>query len=1243
MFFEFGHKSIPYSAKGRDGGIDGQMINEAESWRFQYKFKSTPASVAFSSLKSDLQKEIVKLNPDVTHYVLITNVELLPSWVKQIQNLWNELTDGTVNFQIWEGAKLNTLVVANPLIRLWLNEGFTTSQLLYFRDYFFQQTKSAPLEPSSLNNHYINDENLQNKLLDFVRSDKVMFGLVGEAGLGKTRAVLEFFNNLENIESEKWVLLVLNSRNINYDGIKNALSSNLHHCILIDDGHTFDKNTIADLFAIAFRSDNKIKLILTSRAKDDLNFLIKEIYQHALITHELLPLTSSQSKELILHYLGNSRIRAYVDDLVQFSYGKPIIIVAMLNALNNGENIAGIKNSSFIKNYVSNYIREISAEISVEYNFPIAKILDVISILALTEPVNIRHEEEVNQIASVTGFKNEDIITIYNYLIEKRIVDGNSTISIKPDLYSDIILSRIIVETLSKWIKHFDTKIKNMLINLSSSINDSEVKTILLAFSKVYLDSIDVISDRFQFLDLSSTILQIGGYFPQVTKSLVLKYIKRIDTPANTFSKELIESSNKQIPANSISNIAIAEIVKHLSLLLLNRTNFDFVFDAVFEIQKRYDIAIVLKSIYQFGKIDFYDGFTMQRQSHFLDRLNEKQDFTENEISLNVQILSLYLKLEFMINELSYDRLSVNMSTFKVPENKNVVCVRERSVEYLFYFFKYTNASELRQDILKNILDIPREIFSNYRKAPAYDGKEEIEKVLLFLLEGLPEFTIIERNIVQEQLKYYELWDIKDQYSQLLGQLFEELTPKSLTERLISILSRERFFNKRKSYDEVRDDVALKIKELISESTPAAIANALIEAHQIKGNKLNSLFKFTQEIIQNDIEFLSVFYNQLAKDKSLFDRIAPDLLRAIRNKDSQDFLYSSMIDKLLNSEINSGEKVFLQIFSSLVGNEDQKISESEIVIIKKIINSRNEDIGYAIAELIPSLVTHDYFLGRSIAVDFFKYCSQSNAEYTFMYLNRLHMYSIAKELLLDHSYQFSISYDIEITINMILRNEGTDILIKYFDERFNNFIKTLSDKGIYGSVQFVPNHCSGLFENIEGLHEEVFSKALDWFLTHEGQRVLYFARTIFSYLAASEEMPVLLQRVFEKKSIEYKTDFSVQNKLLIAIEEFTISEEKFIDLVLMIYEFGKDDNTENCDLDLFTSRAYYALTNRGVQIGTPGQPFTQDILLLEIFNKKIANYSEFSKVHHLLTSAIKTIQDNIDRDTDLDLRNEKWF
>ncbi|MGO4710898.1 hypothetical protein AB4Y90_17675, partial [Chryseobacterium sp. 2TAF14] len=64
IYFEFGHHSIPYSAPGKDGGIDGEMISGNKHLRFQYKFKLTASSAAFSSLKADLQKEYNKITDE---------------------------------------------------------------------------------------------------------------------------------------------------------------------------------------------------------------------------------------------------------------------------------------------------------------------------------------------------------------------------------------------------------------------------------------------------------------------------------------------------------------------------------------------------------------------------------------------------------------------------------------------------------------------------------------------------------------------------------------------------------------------------------------------------------------------------------------------------------------------------------------------------------------------------------------------------------------------------------------------------------------------------------------------------------------------------------------------------------------------------------------------------------------------------------------------------------------------------
>lgn len=1242
IYFEFGHHSIPYSAPGKDGGIDGEMINGNKHLRFQYKFKLTASSAAFSSLKADLQKEYNKITDEVTDYVLITNVQLLPNWIKQLQELWNELSQGKANLVIWEGAKLNTFIVANPLLRLWLNEGFVTMQLTYFRDHFSLQLQSNPLEAISLNNYYVKNLDLEDSLYDFINSDKILFNLLGEAGLGKTRGIVEFFKILENKPDEKWILLVLSAYNISYDNLFYALSGEGNHIILIDDAHTFEETVIRDLFAIALKGKN-LKLIFTSRR--DMSTSIKEVYHNRIKTEKIEALNQEQTREILLHYLSNSTLRVYIDELVHFSYGKPIVIVAMINNLLKRKDIKILISDDFLQVYVNNYFKDLISEISKETGYSNNKLLDVISILSLIEPLNINNKDELNQIGNSIDLTNEDLQVIFKILIDKRIVDGQSSIMIKPDLYSDIILSKANRQKLTIWMEYFSDKISNILVNLSSSVPKDENEDIFLAFSQAYLDSIDNVADKIRFFEISSTIFKIGGHFPMITKKLIWKYIEKLSDSENTFSKELIELSENNFQSRSFSNIAISEIVRHLSVLLLNSIHYDFVFDAVFEIQKKFNASLALNSLYNFGKVDYYDGFVMRRQSHFLEKIDNKL-FNKNEISLIVQILSSFLKLEFMITESAFDRLSVNMTTFRVPENTNTVLLRQRTIRVLINYFDKTEAEDLRLEVLKNIIEVPREIFSNYKKQPSYNGKEEIDLVLSFLLKNSEKFNTIERNIVGEQLRFFELWDVSKKHSEFLRNLQEALVSKSLTEKVISLLSRYRPLDRKKPYSEIKDDLAVDIKNLVSKESPEGIARALIEAFEIKGNKLTNLYLFTQEIITYDISFLNTFYHELLDDKVLFKRIAPDIIRAIRDKTGGNSLYLSIIRSLFYSEDSTMNSVFLLVFSSLTDIYDKDFSIMEIEMMKSIINKKAEDNGFEISQLIPTLVNYDYTLGRETAINFFQYCSQIEAEYTFMYLQYKEAYSLIKELLIEHSYRFHISYEIEIAMNLILKKEGSDLLINYLNRRFLNFVDSIRSMKPYSGVQYLPsNHSSALFEDVEELRTDFFKKALNWFIGIEDKNLVFFARQILSYIASSDQLSDDLQMIVEKKSLDYKEDFNVQNKLMLALEEFIVKEERFIDLILKIYELGIENKSiiDNQQIDQFNAATYSAIINKGVQIGTPGEPFADDLMLLEIFNRKILNYYEFSKTHKLLSNAIASTKDSINRSNNSDFLNETWF
>lgn len=254
--FEFGKQYRPYSAPGPDGGIDGSFTGtyqgETGDWRFQFKFYQAARSEAVSNLKFNLKKEAEKLGNEA-FLVLATNVELLPQEVKALKQVFDEqvLKDGKqTKLYVWDGAKLFTLFVQYPILSLWLNDGFKTAQLRGYKEVYQQSLDAQHFEPWSMSNFFIGRQADLTALADFLDSDKTLAIIVGDAGIGKTRLVLEFFKQkVDNLED--WTALVLINRVIDFDKIYRALAPGRKYVVLIDDAHTYDPKVIADMKAIA--------------------------------------------------------------------------------------------------------------------------------------------------------------------------------------------------------------------------------------------------------------------------------------------------------------------------------------------------------------------------------------------------------------------------------------------------------------------------------------------------------------------------------------------------------------------------------------------------------------------------------------------------------------------------------------------------------------------------------------------------------------------------------------------------------------------------------------------------------------------------------------------------------------------------------------------------------------------------------------------------------------------------------
>lgn len=233
LSMEVGKRFLPYLAPGRDGGVDGffegTYNGHGGKWRFQYKFHNVPRKQGFNYLKKDLKNEISNINNE-DHFVFVTNVELLPQEYHELTEIWKGSTKN-VRLEIWDGAKLFTLYLQFPLLLEWFPDISQTAQLQDYKVAFKSNLEGTYEYAGTFKVPFISRASELAKLKEFLLGDQKMVIISGEAGIGKTRMVIEFFKTVvDNID--EWAPLVLLNRNIDFDKIGRALSGNKKYIIL---------------------------------------------------------------------------------------------------------------------------------------------------------------------------------------------------------------------------------------------------------------------------------------------------------------------------------------------------------------------------------------------------------------------------------------------------------------------------------------------------------------------------------------------------------------------------------------------------------------------------------------------------------------------------------------------------------------------------------------------------------------------------------------------------------------------------------------------------------------------------------------------------------------------------------------------------------------------------------------------------------------------------------------------------
>lgn len=1261
LSFEIGNNFVPFSAPGRDGGIDGQYEGEYDEkrgkWRFQYKFHQVARKQGFNIIKTELKKEITKLK-DEDIFVLITNVELLPQELKDLKDIYDSCTSGFLrkaDFKVWDGAKIFALYVQYPLLELWLNEGFKTAQIQEYRDYFNKELQLHAFEPGNFSNIFVSREEDIEKLKAFLNTTHVLFLISGEAGIGKTRLVIQFFE--KHIRQLKnWKALVLASNNIQVDTLKKALSSNKNTIILIDDAHNYSSETISDLKRLADSFQGRVKLILTSRklqAFESLQ-LIKEYELEDVFKIELENLERQETQKIFESYFLNNGYRHYINELIQLSYGRPILIVAILKAIHEHIPISKIREGGFLKSYVVNYFEEFYTKVSSQTEISKFKLKRLLQNIALIEPFNYNNNEIISELSAIHKTGIPEINLCLKTLIDFSFVSGRFEKSIKPDYYSDILLLDINKDDASGYISQFNTLLDNIIFNLSSVDEaDNSDFNILDEILDKYVSWIFLDKDA-EDLNYDSQITLINRIFntirrivfvrPEIAKKSIEIYLACVDKAGHPIALEVqkIKNSNFATSYTSTSLEKIESILRDLNAL---PENYSFVLKSSIKLYKLTGYKQI-PTIYGFSKRDVINRYSLSMQNYFIDRFLElaKKDSGQN-IPFLLEILNRMLSLDFTSTENSNNSPNaIVISTYYLPESVIVKEFRLKIIQTLVDTYEEVDLKDHKQYVLKQILDVPRIIFATERNKNPFRHDEEIEAVLNFLERHSINFGIAAQKEIFDRLHLFILWKIPEKFSAQIDRIKNLMAPKSLAEDLGHLFGNAEIALK--DNNTLMSEFEVKISEILKEDNFAEIAIALYEFLSAQQYPPFYFYEFLKLLVKKSTKHGLSFHDLLLeKDDNLYYQYGDSILSVIYFEKGEEAVYWERIDKLEMFDNSSADNVILSIYGRRVPGSAE-LSDKDIQTILRIYNKKDSDNNFNLASGLQSIITSKYPDAYTIVSDYLDRANQRDAEMFFLWLsdNKMASSELVKKLTIGHSVRFHLSHQIERVLIKVLNDYGPETIFDYLIDRYNFKKKIVQRNKTLMGYEFLPHgNRSNLFDSQIDQKERMFFKALDWYLKEDSSGGhLYYGKDIFEYLQPANSVTDSIYETYIVFFDNYSNKINKLQRIAESLNVFEIKNSLLVKLVLRGYSFVIDfDETENSSKVINQARFsfYDALTSVGVKSGTPGQPFQVDLDLRDLLESELKSLPQHVESRLLIVSALKSVNNEIERS---DLDNETW-
>jgi len=1250
LTFEFGKSYQPFSAPGRDGGIDGfysgTYQNESGDWRFQFKFYQAARSEAVSNLKFQLKKEAEKLNGE-QFFVLATNIELLPQETKAMIDVFEDVVKAEgkqCKVLIWDGAKLYTLFIQYPILSLWLNDGFKTAQLRDYKDVFGSQLNSQTFEPSSMSNFFIGRQADLSLLEQHLHSDNSLAIVTGEAGIGKTRLVLEFFKQTVEL-LEDWAALVLVNRQIEFDKLLNALSPGKKYVILIDDAHTYDPNIIADVKAIADSLKN-VKVVLTTRNLEAFSALalLKEYERENTLNIKLAELTRQETEDAFLRYIGYTDYRHYINQLVTISFGKPILIVAILNAMSNQIQINQIKSQNFLKDYVKNYFEAFCVKVLKETGIPKVKTRQLLQAVALLEPFNFNDTDIATKISVLLELDQTSVQTALKLLIDHDFVNGRYEQSIKPDYYSDILLSEFDQDYVVRFLTAFIPMVGNIIVNLSSvdEIHKDLENTVLTDILKMYVQMIDSASEIKLIKEILTTIQAITFIKPEIAKSTIDLYLKCLASPNHPVRQELNEDKRYNYFSGES---ALSKIISMLNYLYEVASNSDFVYRRSFKLYALTEEAKVA-NIFSFNKKDVIDKFRMERQDFFLKEFNRKyKRYDKLELSFGLLCLKAFAVLDFTFTEWSaVKRDSLNITTYMLPNSGPVKKFRKQLIDILIKLYQSPEIALSRSEILNTIVDIPRGIFATQRNSKPYNNDTEIKSVLSFLEAEADTFNILDRKEILEKLYWFVKWGISQDLLPLIDSVKEAMKPKNLVERLSQLFSKAELSIL--EMPNVEKYVAEKCDEIVGQTDEQNLANSIIEFLEPQPHPPHYYWVFQNALEINHPTYAKALHDKMFKvSPTLYSIYGSRILGAFYYQHQDEHFFWDQVEVLQKQKKPESDNIILSVYAQRVPDRTT-VTERDAEVIIKIFNKNIKENNYMLSMAIQLLFAAKHPQALKVSQKFLERAEQRQSEMFFIRLsdNNTVTAEQMEDLILNHTIRYQLTYEIERCLNRVLIAKGVDVVFDYLVRRYEFKKYIVITKKTLSGYEFIPHDGShsSLFDQFSDGKLPMFKKGLEWYIHIDGEGGhTFYAKDLLSYLQPGRYLIPSLSEFYLKQIERFSEDGARLERVLESLSIFEGKDETLVQLIVDIFDYVND--YQDTDLEQYKRlryECYSALTTMGVKSGTPGMPFQVDVDLKNLLEGYLARLAEYQPVTQFLKDVLKSVNADINRG--LDRENNTW-